>query len=523
MTSFLDFVPEAARPAPKPLPTEHPKYSRDEALALIARVRLEVKRREWAADPELWAKERLGDTLWSGQVRILKSVRDNRKTAATTCHEVGKSFSAAVVAGWWLDIHKPGDAFVITTAPTTPQVRAILWKEMGRVRQRGNLNGRCNQTTWTMNVNGKDELVAMGRKPDEYDTSAFQGIHAPRVLFIGDEACGLPASLLEAADSMIANDHSKGLLIGNPDDPEAEFYQCCKPGSGYNVVQIGAFDTPNFTGEEIPKKLAESLIGRIYVEEKRRKWAKRWTWVDAKGNPATPETGVSCVPPTDAKREDTAGPVWFAKVLGEFPLQGEAGGLIPVAWIRAAQERRLLAEGDNELGVDVGGGGDSSTIAHRRGPVVRVIHEDKNPDTMETCGNVIAKRRETGATKIKVDIIGIGRGVVNRGQELAEPFYGINVGESPRDTESFQNLRAELAWNLRERFEAGTIDIDPDDDELADELASVRYKRLSSGKIQIESKDEAKRRGVKSPNRFDSVMLSFAPPDREAGDYGITV
>jgi hypothetical protein len=129
---------------------------------------------------------------------------------------------------------------------------------------------------------------------------------------------------------------------------------------------------------------------------------------------------------------------------------------------------------------------------------------------------VVAALKETGAAVAKVDEIGIGRGVVDRAKEQDKPVVGVNVGQAAREPEGFANLRAEGYWGLRERFQEGSIDIDPDDEDLAAQLVDLKYKRTSSGKIQIESKEELKRRGKPSPDEADAVMLAFVvPPDPE--------
>jgi len=381
---------------------------------------------------------------------------------------------------------------------------------------------------------GREELVAFGRKPDDYNPTAFQGIHARKVLVVFDEACGIKSDeggdLWEAGRSLIANDNSKWLIIGNPDDPTSEFKRACQPGSGWHVIHVSAFDSPNFTGESVPARLKEVLVGPTYVEEMRNRWAKQWKWS---------EDGKTVVPPKGSRIEETAGPAWFSKVLGQFPEQSSENTLIPAAWIRRAQAKIIDPKGcvecglhktnhpiegqktskgisdhsykqpPNELGMDVGGGGDSSCMAQRKGGYARILWEDHNPDTMQTCGKAIATLNDTGASILKVDKIGIGRGVADRGAELGKPVVGVNVGEAAYDNESFMNLKAELCWNLRDRFEAGEIDIDENDQALADEISSVRFFRTSSGKIQIESKDQAKKRGIKSPNRFDALVLAF--------------
>src|SRR5688500_14811371 len=82
----------------------------------------------YAADPVRWANERGKVHLWSKQQEIVESVRDNRRTAVHACHSVGKSFVAAVTACWWIDSHPPGEAFILSSAPTAALVRAVLWR-----------------------------------------------------------------------------------------------------------------------------------------------------------------------------------------------------------------------------------------------------------------------------------------------------------------------------------------------------------------------------------------------------------
>ena len=476
----------------------------------------EMKRRTWQESPETWIKERLNDVTWSKQREVLRSVQQNRRTLVKSCHAVGKSWLSARAAAWWLDVWPVGTAFVVTSAPSGPQIKAILWREIGRAFMRGRLAGRVNQTEWFMKVeNGKEELVAFGRKPDDYDPAAFQGIHARRVLVILDEANGIRGPLHEAAGSLIANDESKMLMIGNPDDPNGEYYEASKPGSGWNTISISAFDSPNFTGEAagMPLAVTSQLIGKTYVEEKRRTWAPHWTWN---------EEGTRCVPPlgVDPETDPNCAATWKSKILGIFPEKTEAGGLIPITWVKAAQLRDLSASsvgGLNELGADIGGGGDDSAVCQRKGDVFRILRTDTDPDTMSQCGKIIDDLTTTRATCVKVDKIGIGWGIVNRGKELGKPFIGINVGEgaSEDDTasdERFANLKAELWWNVRGLFERGMIDIDEADDDLAAELCGIRYERMSSGKIKISSKRrDASGKVIPSPNRAESLMLAAAP------------
>jgi len=480
----------------------------------------ELQKRRFQRDPSIWLVRKLDEFAWSKQREIALAVATHRKVLVKSCHGIGKSWISARIIAWWLDVWRPGEAFAVTSAPSAPQIKAILWREIGRAHSKGNLRGRVNQTEWYMEVDPsiagasnskREEIVAFGRKPDDYDPAAFQGIHARRVLVVLDEANGIRGALHEAAESLTANDLSKMVMIGNPDDPSGEYYEASKPSSGWFVIQIGAFDSPNFTGEEIPPGLSHDLIGRLYVEEKRRKCAPTWRWVDSSGVSSDLEHGVAVVPPPGLNPEDI-NPIWSSKVLGEFPHVSEESKLIPLSWVRRAQSASLGPGDFGVIGVDVGAGGDSSCGCLRRGPVARILWENRNPDTMQTCGMLLSQLHETGATAAFVDEIGIGRGVVDRAKEQNEPVIGVNVAEEALDKKRFVNQRAELYWSVREQFEKGQIDIDAGDEDLAAELLEIKYKRTSMGKIQIESKQEAKARGVASPNRAESLILSYATP-----------
>jgi hypothetical protein len=205
-------------------------------------------------------------------------------------------------------------------------VKFILWKEIARAHRKGRLPGRTNQVEWWIN----NEIVAYGRKPDDLDMAAFQGIHARRVLVVVDEACGVAPAIWNGAETLITNDESHILAIGNPDDPATYFAQICKPGSGWHPIRVSAFDSPNFTGEAIPEALKSLLIGPTWVEEKRKSWGE-------------------------------ASPLYQSKVLGEFPEVGD-DTLIPPGWIIAAVERELERGLPVELGCDIARFGADETV-----------------------------------------------------------------------------------------------------------------------------------------------------------------
>lgn len=379
------------------------------------------------------------------------------------------------------------------TAPTYAQVHAILWEEIRNAAKtaeaRGNpLPGRVlGSDQWKLN---DGTLVGWGRKPADTDQHGFQGIHRRYVLVIVDEACGVPRQLWTAVEAITTGTNVTILALGNPDDPNTEFGDISKPGSGWNSIKISAFDTPNLSGEDFPEDLKPMMLDPEWVEDKRRRWG-----------------------------EDS--PRYVSKVLGEFPDIGE-DVLISPALIRAAQERVLDPGPWSVLGVDVARYGSDRTIfCLRQGPVARIVGDHSTQSTMETTGKVIAAARDYSVAEIRVDGVGVGGGVVDRLLEQGHDVVDMQAGSGAVDSEHFLNSRAEWAWAIRTRMEDGDLDLDPEDDDLAAQLGALRYKFTSRGQIQIESKDEMRRRGLPSPDRADALMLtaaSVAPIDQVVED-----
>ena len=167
-------------------------------------------------------------------------------------------------------------------------------------------------------------------------------------------------------------------------------------------------------------------------------------------------------------------------------------------------------------GVDVARyGGDRSALAKRRGNIFSepVIWWQGN-DTMETVGRVVREynqtRDEDKPTSINVDVIGMGAGVVGL------PVRGINVGERPTDQTGKYMRRGDELWDAALVW-FRTLEVTMCRDELLlIELSNRLYKLESSGKLKIESKDDMKARGLKSPDIADAFILTFA-----GGEYAV--
>lgn len=439
----------------------------------------------YRTDPVAWGDEVLDSFWWSKQREIAEAVRDHRYVAVHSAHDTGKSYIASSIGAWWLDTRPVGDAFVVTTAPTWPQVKAILWRELRRRKREGKLRGRMNlQCEWYMGDNGEEELVAYGRKPADYDQAAFQGIHALYPLIIMDEACGIPKSLYDAVDSLATNENSRVLAIGNPDDPASHFERICRPGSGWHVIQVSAWDTPAFTGEEVPEELLDLLVSKQWVKEREKRWGRNSF-------------------------------LFISKVDGVFPPVGH-DTLIQPGWIRAAQQRDLPGLDVGRYGADIARYGRDKTVVYRnRDGRVRKEFESEKQSTTQTKGRFISlvagKRNEV---PMVMDCIGIGAGIYDDMLEDDHNVYGFDAGGAAQDPARFINARAEAWWTVRELFEEGLIDLDEHDEDLAQQLGDIKWGYDTRGRIKIESKDEMKKRlgADASPDHGDAFMMSCVVP-----------
>lgn len=493
-------------------------------LAMLAE-QLDPPVSPYLTDPAGWMRDRLGAFAWSKQREILQSIIDHPRTAVASAHDLGKSYIAATAGAWWTDVHLPHeDSFVASTAPTYKQVHSILWEEIRKAHRKSRERVRegAQETALPGQVTLADvwkigELeVGYGRKPADTDEHGFQGIHRRYVLAILDEACGVPGQLWNAVEAITTNAHCRILAIGNPDDASTEFAKVCDPGSGYNVIHLDGLRSPNFTAEAIaglpgvrrlmaeegiepstervPEYLRALLLDPHWVEDKIRRWGPK-------------------------------SPLFKSKVRGHFSELG-VETLINPSLIRAAQERELPGMGHGVYGLDVARFGTDSTVIYRnRDGVVRKVYEGHRQDTMTTSG-AAARILEPhlGAVPMVVDTIGVGAGVYDRLRELDYPVVSFDAGARPVQPqipgrEKFANRRAEAWWAVRLAFEAGEVDLDPDDDDLAAQLGSLRWWLDSKGVIHIESKEEWRKRmgaGTNSPDHADACMQSFihAEPHR---------
>ena len=431
--------------------------------------------------PVGFAREVLGARLWEKQEEVLTALTENRRVAVKAGNGLGKGFCAAVAVLWFLYAHRD-QAIVLSTAPTFRQVRHILWRQIHRLYRPAaeTLGGKMLDTRWELS----DDRYAMGLSADSADQ--FQGFHSPNMFIVVDEAEGVSDEIYEAVESVMTSADPLLLLIGNPTTMEGAFRRAFyEERTLYRNITISALESPNVQAGRV---VFPGLTTATWVEERREIWGEE-------------------------------NPVYRARVLGEFPEQGE-DTLFSLRNIESAVDRlppSPAAEGDGTepvvLAVDVARyGSDRSVILRRRGDRVEDIQVLRQMDTMQLAARVAASIREHEQVQLHIDEVGVGAGVVDRLRELGHRVRGINVANRARQERTYLNLRAEGYWTLAERFNTGRISI-PADNQLIGELAAMRYGYdKQTNRLKIESKDDMRKRGLPSPDIADALMLAFLPP-----------
>ncbi len=414
--------------------------------------------------------------LWEKQEEVLRAVESQRRVAVKSGNGLGKDFTAAVAVLWYVHAHDP--AIVLSTAPTFRQVRHVLWRQIHRLYRNAadTLGGTMLDTRWEV----AEDRYAMGLSASDADQ--FQGFHCENMFVVVDEAEGVAEPIYEAVEAVMTSAHPTLLLIGNPTTTSGGLHRAFHRELGiYETITMSALESPNVVANSIK---IPGLTTPAWVEERRAMWGEN-------------------------------SEMFRARVMGEFPDRGE-DNLIAISDIDDATYppgEVPTSTGGYEpvvLGVDVARYGvDRSVIMVRRGDVVVDVQVYHGFPTDATTGQVVATAREHHPQQVNVDETGMGAGVVDPLRAQGFTVYGFNGSAAPFEEESVcANLRAEGYWTLARRFRDHRIRI-PRDAELIAELASLRYRYNSRGKVLMESKDSMKSRGLPSPDKADALMLAF--------------
>lgn len=458
-------------------------------------------------DPAGFAEQAIawkpGRSLSPYQAEVLGKIPAGKRVSVRGPHGLGKSTTSALAVLWFaLTRDAAGrDWKCVTTAGAWRQLTHYLWPEIRKWSRMVRwdflglppLREGHELLVLSMKLRHGEAFAAASNKPE-----LIEGAHGDSVMYVFDESKAIIADTFDAAEGAFsgASDdeglEAFALAMSTPGDPNGRFYDIHRRAPG-----LDDWHARHVTLEEA---IAAGRVSREWAERRRQQWGA-----------------------------DSA--AYHNRVLGEF-WSSDEDGVIPLRWIELANERwhewdasgRPDLPGPHVDGVDVARSGEDKTvIAIRRGPVLAELRRSSKEDTMQTAGRVKAHLDTDPDATAVVDVIGIGAGVLDRLREQGCKAVGFNAsaGTKKRDASNelgFVNLRSAAWWSLREQLDpsAGSdVALIPDDLLLGD-LTAPKWRVMSGGKIQVESKDDIRKRIGRSTDDGDGTVQAF---NGDGGSY----
>lgn len=486
-------------------------------LQWVSRVRFPSAR--YQQDPAAFFREILGFEAWSRQLEVLEAVRDHPRVAVASGHKVGKSRSAAGLALWFYCSYE--DARVIMTSVTARQVDQILWRELSMVLARSGRCVACKAEIERLRVAGHPEpdsviprpcehsAIIEGRKGDlartgfrhdfreivgftAREAEAVAGISGTNLLYLLDEASGIPREIYEAIEGNRAGG-ARIVMFSNPTKNEGEFFEAFYSKSDlYKTIRISSEESPNvLAGRAVIPGLAE----RAWIEEKKAEWGAESA-------------------------------LYKVRVKGEHALH-EDGRIFSIHAIAQAEQRwaDTPESGRLYIGVDPAGEsgtGDDTGFALRRGQKVLSVSVARGLDDEAHLIQVLAlclrHKLPREVPVVVVDAEGsVGSKVWLAIRNYAEAHpgelaaYCVRASDkSQRQPHIFDRQRDALVANLEEWVRNGGAL--PEDVKLEKELHAFEWIQQTNGRLKVTSKIALKKLIGRSPDRFDAVALSVWEP-----------
>lgn len=432
-------------------------------------------------DPVFFVEHIIGATPQKWQAEALMAIAKNDRVSVKSGHGVGKTAFQSWLTLWWLFSHYP--CKVAITANTAHQLSDVLWTEIDKWARQlpEGFKNLLEFKSDKISLKGASDSFAVARTSRKENPEALQGFHSENMLFLVEEASGVPDVVFQVAEGALSTKGAKTVMCGNPTRSDGFFYESFHSMRHmWHNITVSCHD-----GEYVSEEFLDGMKQK-YGEDSN---------------------------------------VYRVRVLGEFPTQSD-DVLVPLYIVEEATRREIVPSPTTPViwGLDVARfGGDRSALAKRHGQVLlEPIKTWQNKDLMELAGIILTEYEACNYASrpnaIYIDAIGLGAGLADRLRELDLPAVAVSVSETASLKDRFGRLRDELFWTAREWFEGRDVFI-PEDDTLIQEITSIRYKYLSTGKLKVESKDEMKRRGQRSPDVADAFVLTFSEQGAVASGY----
>ncbi len=440
-------------------------------------------------DPVLYAREVLRFEPDGWQQEALMDLADNPKVSIKSGQGVGKTGMEAAALLWFLTCFPYPR--VVATAPTRQQLHDVLWAEIDKWMSRSPLLNEILKWTKTyVYMKGNEKrwfaVARTATKPEN-----MQGFHEDNMLFIIDEASGVADPIMEAILGTLSGTNNKLLMCGNPTKTSGAFYDShTRDRKLYRCHTVSSMDSTRTNKENI-----DSLV-------------RKYGW----------NSNVVRV-----------------RVRGEFPNQEDdvfiGLDLIESCGSKIYELPKERMHPQIIFGVDVARFGDDETVIYRntRGKL-KIAAKHRGQDLMATCGYIVQQYKKIirefpeyeGRIYVNIDDTGLGGGVTDRLREIKREqglsrmfIIPINAAEKiETDTytgkeaaEHYNNLTTHMWATLKDLLENKDIEIE-DDDETFAQLSSRKYRMASNGKLELERKEDMKKRGLDSPDRADAAALS---------------
>lgn len=433
--------------------------------------------------PDLWACEFLDEI--GNEVRRKKfdgiHAVDAIREAVASGHGIGKSAMTAWLTNWIMSTrpHARG----IVTANTTEQLATKTWAEIARWTK------KCITGHWFDITTGRGAMKMYHKQhPDSWQCSAqtcreenaeaFAGLHAASStpFYIFDEASAIPDKISEVAEGGLTDGEPMFFKFGNPTRNTGDFHRC-------------------FHGMRHRWKTRQIDSRTVAITNK----SQIAQWVE--------DYGVD----SDFVK---------VRVRGMFPSMS-ARQFISVADADAGKGKHLKPEQYDFAPViltcdPAWSGDDELVIGKRQGLAFTVLRTiPKNDNDIQIANILCQLEDEHRADAVFIDA-GYGTGIVSAGQTLGRDWMLVWFGGAASDPGCL-NKRAEMWKDMRDWLKSGGAYTD--DNALHADLIGPETVPRMDGKIQLESKEDMKRRGQASPNRADCLALTFAYPVAKKRQY----